>query len=198
MAFACSMPKIALYRAPQYVSPSHKASMAGVSVGKPSVRVAARAAPRLVIAASEGKEDEPVFDTLTTPTPTTPTTTSAEAPSLQEGIQSVSDFTSMGYTQGDSAGQSNIFSVEPKMYVSDGESQEQVTNYSAIAGGIAAVVLVGGLVALQSVGGQSADEAIVSTSSLQSIYEQLSGDPAPWVEVPQAAPPVALESGISE
>lgn len=51
---------------------------------------------------------------------------------------------------------------------------------------------------IRQVGGQSADEAIVSTSSLQSIYEQLSGDPAPWVEVPQAAPPVALESGISE
>mmetsp|Transcript_5450 Transcript_5450/g.7365 ORF Transcript_5450/g.7365 Transcript_5450/m.7365 type:complete len:155 (-) Transcript_5450:155-619(-) len=98
-----------------------------------------------------------------------------ELPNLAEGIRSRSDFTGLGYTGEDSAGQSNIFAVEPKLYVAEegDASNEESNGANAVAAAIGGLVLVVGLFLVSQLGGAEVDDGYAVGESLSSIVERM-------------------------
>lgn len=96
-------------------------------------------------------------------------------------IATPTDFQGLGYTSEDSAGQSNIFAVEPKPYVADDSNDsigEGSTTFALIGGAVATLA-----VALAVVfGGASteADDTLVAGESLKVLYERIAGEAAPF------------------
>lgn len=90
----------------------------------------------------------------------------------------------LGYTEKDSAGQSNIFAVEPKSYVqgSSADSGKGSTPYSIVAGIFAVAAISAGLYITVNNGPVEAPTSgSAGGESLQVIYERLSGSEAPWL-----------------
>eukprot|EP00240_Pyramimonas_obovata_P006730 CAMPEP_0118920850 /NCGR_PEP_ID=MMETSP1169-20130426/281_1 /TAXON_ID=36882 /ORGANISM="Pyramimonas obovata, Strain CCMP722" /LENGTH=176 /DNA_ID=CAMNT_0006861457 /DNA_START=62 /DNA_END=592 /DNA_ORIENTATION=- len=149
----------------------------GTFAGKPlSTSFSQRVTLRKVHTFASG--EEPVeFKTLES----TPKAEEDESlPSLQEGIQSQSAFTGLGYMDGDSAGQSNIFSVEPKMYVASEENAEVgagSNTFSIAATTLAVVVLVAGGFAVSQGGAPVVDDGFSAVGEpLSVLFEEISGN----------------------
>lgn len=76
---------------------------------------------------------------------------------LKEGVRDVKGFftgnsnAARGYTEEDSAGQSNIFAVEPKQYVAGSQRDEGANSntIALVAAGLGISILVVGLIALK-------------------------------------------------
>eukprot|EP00242_Pyramimonas_sp_CCMP2087_P000059 CAMPEP_0198196786 /NCGR_PEP_ID=MMETSP1445-20131203/227_1 /TAXON_ID=36898 /ORGANISM="Pyramimonas sp., Strain CCMP2087" /LENGTH=184 /DNA_ID=CAMNT_0043865769 /DNA_START=47 /DNA_END=598 /DNA_ORIENTATION=+ len=99
------------------------------------------------------------------------------APTLLEGIRSVSGYTNRGFTAGDSAGQSNIFSIEPKMYVAsedNGDVGEGNDTFQSAAVALVALVLIGVVAASKMTVSVDDSFAVGGGESLTSLYRELS------------------------
>lgn len=108
----------------------------------------------------------------------------------------------LGFTESDSAGQTNIFAVEPKSYVQGSQSDAtsaagtSTTGGAAIAGSVAVGAVVAGLILLNG-DSDVADGPEAGLRSLTAYKNQFAGEivaqaPAP-VAVVEAAPEVVGE-----
>lgn len=112
--------------------------------------------------------------------------TEEAAPTLLEGIRSVSGYTNRGFTAGDSAGQSNIFSIEPKMYVASEDNVEVGEGndtFQGIAVALVALVLIGVVAASKMTTSVDDSFAVGGGESLTSLYRELSpgADKPKWM-----------------
>ncbi|KAK3236327.1 hypothetical protein CYMTET_53524 [Cymbomonas tetramitiformis] len=108
-----------------------------------------------------------------------------EAAAVPEGtiadISAPTDFQGLGYTSEDSAGQSNIFAVEPKAYVADDTNDsigEGSSTFAVIGGVVASLAVVLAVV----FGGTSTEveDTLEAGESLKVLYERIAGEAAPF------------------
>ena len=95
----------------------------------------------------------------------------------------------LGFTDEDSAGQSNIFAVEPKQYVSDSNTSSNVGG-PAIAGAVAVGLIVAGIRIIST--DEAAEVVVGPDAGLQSLgayAEMFAVKSAPAVEM-EAAPAI--------
>ena len=94
----------------------------------------------------------------------------------------------LGFTDEDSAGQSNIFAVEPKQYVSDSNTSSSVGG-PAIAGAVAVGLILAGIRIITT--DEAAEVVAGPDAGLQSLgaYAEMLAVKAPVAEV-EAAPAV--------
>lgn len=104
----------------------------------------------------------------------------------------------IGFVEQDSAGQTNIFAVEPKSYVkgsnTDGtdNSANDTLSLAAVAGTVAAGAIVAGLI---TISGSFSDEVVPAPSS---EYKSLTAYSAQFTAELAAAAPVAAPELTSE
>lgn len=103
------------------------------------------------------------------------------AASPEVDISAPTDFQGLGYTSEDSAGQSNIFAVEPKPYVADGTNDsigEGSSTFAVIGGVVASLAVVLAVV----FGGASTEveDTLEAGESLKVLYERIAGEASPF------------------
>eukprot|EP00239_Pterosperma_sp_CCMP1384_P006491 CAMPEP_0197856868 /NCGR_PEP_ID=MMETSP1438-20131217/29389_1 /TAXON_ID=1461541 /ORGANISM="Pterosperma sp., Strain CCMP1384" /LENGTH=159 /DNA_ID=CAMNT_0043472481 /DNA_START=144 /DNA_END=623 /DNA_ORIENTATION=+ len=101
---------------------------------------------------------------------------------------------SLGYTDEDSAGQSNIFAVEPQVSIQRGAGDTTTKIVAGVGAALAAGAIFLGLTSLRDATGPEA--VVANGDSLTNIYQRLASSPAPWVPAAPVveAPPPAVEA----